>query len=67
MDKKFQINNENTSKFEIINGDGTNLEFSDVYDYIYSGKPKIFEGKPKDIIVPVERKFNNIEKIMWNK
>lgn len=67
MDKEFQIYNENVDKFEIINGDGTNLEFSDVYDYIYSSKPKIYENKPKDIVVPVERNLDDIEKIMWNK
>lgn len=39
-------------KIEIINGDGSNLEISNVYDHLNTGKPKCNDKKPKNIIIP---------------
>ena len=38
---------ENKKEIEIINGDGSNLDISDVYDHLNSGKPKCNDEKPK--------------------
>lgn len=43
---------ENKKDIQIINGDGSNLEISHVYDHLNSAKPKCNDKKPKNIIVP---------------
>lgn len=47
---------ENKKEIEIINGDGSNLEISPVYDHINSVKPKSKDKNPKDIIIPNNKK-----------
>ncbi len=41
---------------EIINGDGTNLVISPVYEHINAAKPKSKDKNPKNIIVPDGKK-----------
>lgn len=41
---------------EIINGDGTNLVISPVYDHINAAKPKSKDKNPKNIVVPGQKK-----------
>ena len=43
---------ENKKNIEIVNGDGSNINISHVYDHLNSGKPKSNEKKPKNVIVP---------------
>ena len=43
---------ENKKEIEIINGDGSNLDISDVYDHLNSGKPKCNDEKPKNVVIP---------------
>ncbi len=43
---------ENKKSIEIINGDGSNLEISHVYDHLNTGKPKCNNKKPKNIVIP---------------
>ena len=43
-------------EIEIVNGDGSNLDISDVYNHIDGTKPKSSEKKPKNIIIPQESK-----------
>lgn len=45
---------------EIISGDGSNLDISNVYDHLNSGKPKCNDKKPKNIVIPKIQK--NTEK-----
>ena len=47
---------DNKKEIEVINGDGSNLDISGVYDHLNSGKPKSSDDKPKNIIIPEERK-----------
>lgn len=47
---------ENKKNIEIVNGDGSNLEISHVYDHLNTGKPKCNEEKPKNIIIPKSHK-----------
>ena len=49
--------NENKKEIKVINGDGSNLEISDVYEHIDAAKPKTKDKKPKNIIVPSEKKI----------
>ena len=49
----------NRKNIEIINGDGSNLEISDIYDHLNPGKPKCKENKPKNIVIPKSHKNNN--------
>ena len=51
---------ENKKNIEIVDGDGSNLNISHVYDHLNSGKPKCDDEKPKNIVVPEEHK--NIKK-----
>ena len=44
---------------EIINGDGTNLVISPVYEHINAAKPKSKDKNPKNIIVPGQKKEEN--------
>lgn len=55
---------EEKKKIEIVDGDGSNLDISDVYDHLNSGKPKSSDDKPKNIVIPEEHKKvkKNIEK-----
>ena len=47
---------ENKKEIEVVSGDGSNLEISPVYEYINAAKPKSKENKPKNIIVPGQKK-----------
>lgn len=51
---------ENKKNIEIVDGDGSNLDISHVYDHLNPGKPKCDEKKPKNIVIPEEHK--NIKK-----
>ena len=44
---------------DIINGDGTNLVISPVYEHINAAKPKSKDKNPKNIIVPGQKKEEN--------
>ena len=46
---------DNKKQIEVINGDGSNLEISPVYEHINSVKPKNRDKKPKNIIVPGQK------------
>lgn len=43
---------ENKKNIEIVNGDGSNLDISHVYDHLNTGKPKCNDKKPKNIVIP---------------
>ena len=48
--------NETTKKdIEVINGDGSNLEISPVYEHINAAKPKSKDKNPKYIIIPGDK------------
>lgn len=62
------MSNENEKKdIEVINGDGSNLLISPVYEHINAAKPKSKDKNPKNIIVPCEgkkvKKFHTEKKI----
>ena len=44
--------NKDKKDIEIIDGNGSNLEISEVYDHLNSGKPKCNDKKPKNVVVP---------------
>ena len=46
---------------EIVSGDGSTLDISPVYEHIEPGKPNT-KDKPKNIVIPVEKKSNNTNK-----
>ncbi len=47
---------EEKKKIEIVDGDGSNLNISGVYDHLNSSKPKSSDNKPKNIVIPEEHK-----------
>ena len=49
----------NKNEIEVVNGDGTNLLISPVYDHIKDVKPKSKDKKPKNIVIPTEKKEKN--------
>ena len=51
--------NKEKKRIEIVDGDGSNLEISNVYDHLNSGKPKSSDNKPKNIVIPEEHKNGN--------
>ena len=54
--------NEQKKGIKVISGDGSNLDISPVYEHIDAAKQKINEKKPKNIIVPAEKKADNKKK-----
>lgn len=46
----------NKKDIEIVSGDGSNLDISQVYDHLNSEKPKCKESKPKNIVIPKGKK-----------
>ena len=49
---------DNKKEIEVINGDGSNLEISPVYEHINAAKPKSKDKNPKNIIVPKNKKIS---------
>ncbi len=50
-------NNKDEKKdIEVINGDGSNLVISPVYEHINAAKPKSKDKNPKNIVIPGEKK-----------
>lgn len=47
---------ENKKEIEIVNGDGSNLDISPVYEHIEAVKPKNKDNKPKNIVIPGQKK-----------
>lgn len=56
---------ENKKNIEIVNGDGSNLDISHVYDHLNTGKPKCNDEKPKNIVIP--KPHEDMEKEKKNK
>ncbi len=53
-------NNKDEKKdIEVINGDGSNLVISPVYEHINAAKPKSKDKNPKNIVIPGEKKKNS--------
>ena len=50
--KLHNLSQEEKKNIKVINGDGSNLEISPVYDHINAVKPKGKDKKPKDIVIP---------------
>ncbi|MCI8273265.1 MAG: hypothetical protein HFJ55_04195 [Clostridia bacterium] len=46
-------------EIEVINGNGTNLVISPVYDHINAAKPKNKDKNTKKIVIPTEIKKNS--------
>ena len=47
---------EEKKEIEVVNGDGSDLDISPVYEHIDAGKPKNQDNKPKNIVIPGEKK-----------
>ena len=47
---------EDKKEIEVVSGDGSNLDISPVYEHINAAKPKNKDQKPKNIIVPGQKK-----------
>ncbi len=43
-------------QIEIVNGDGSNLDISPVYEDITNMRPKTKDEKPRNIVIPEEKK-----------
>ena len=43
-------------EIEIVSGDGSNLDISPVYEHIDAAKPKNKDNKPKNIVIPGQKK-----------
>lgn len=46
---------EEKKDLEVVNGDGSNLDISPVYDHLNVVKPKSMKEKPKNVVVPKEK------------
>ena len=47
---------EDKKNLEVVSGDGTNLKISPVYEHLNAENPKASKQKPKNIVVPKEKK-----------
>lgn len=43
-------------EIEVVSGDGSNLDISPVYEHIDAAKPKNKDNKPKNIVIPGQKK-----------
>ena len=43
-------------QIEVVSGDGSNLDISPVYEHIDAAKPKNKDNKPKNIVIPGQKK-----------
>ncbi len=50
---------ENKKQIEIVSGDGSELDISPVYEHINVAKPKSKGKKPKNIVIPGQKKDSN--------
>lgn len=50
---------ENKKELEVVSGDGSNLDISPVYEHIEAAKPKNRDNKPKNIVIPGQKKKNS--------
>ena len=51
-------------RIEIVDGDGSNLDISNVYDHLNPGKPRPSEDKPKIVVIHEEHKKYMLNYIM---
>ena len=49
----------NKKEIKIVTGDGSELDISPVYEHINVAKPKNGGKKPKNIVVPGQKKKDN--------
>lgn len=49
-------NKDNKKEIEIVNGDGSDLDISPVYEHINAAKPKSKDKKHQNIVIPGENK-----------
>lgn len=47
---------EDKKEIEVVSGDGSNLDISPVYEHIEAVKPKNRDKKPKNIVIPGQKK-----------
>ena len=48
--------NKDKKRIEIVDGDGSNLDISPVYEDISTLRPKSNDEKPKNIVIPKTKK-----------
>ena len=58
--KETEDNNENKG-IDIVDGDGSTLVISPVYEHIDAAKPKVNDKDPNKIIIPEEKKIEKSE------
>lgn len=51
---------EDKKEIEVISGDGSDLDISPVYEHISAARPKNKDKKPQNIVIPGQKKENNI-------
>ena len=49
---------DNKKEIEVVNGDGSDLDISPVYEHINAAKPKSKDKKPTNIVVPGQKNEN---------
>lgn len=47
---------EEKKDLEIVSGDGSNLNITPVYDHLNAVKPKTNDKKPRNVVIPEEKK-----------
>lgn len=47
---------EKDKNYEVISGDGSDLDISPVYEHLNAGKPKCKDEKRKNIVIPQPQK-----------
>ena len=50
---------ENEKKYEVVSGDGSDLDISPVYEHLNVGRPKCNDKKKKNIVIPKEKKTDS--------
>lgn len=50
------MNDNDKKEIEVVSGDGSNLDISPVYEDVQDLRPKPKNDKPKNIVIPKEKK-----------
>ena len=53
---------ENKKELKVVSGDGSDLDISPVYDHLNEVIPKSATNKPKNIVIPKEKKKDDKKK-----
>ena len=56
------MNEKENNEYEVVSGDGSNLNISPVYEHLNTSRPRCADGKLKNVVIPKATKNKNKDK-----